>query len=548
MRKSNNKGFSLIEVIVAAAVLTILAVPIVKQLAKALQNNATAKERQAAVESADKLLEYFQKTDKLTLDKGGTNEIALTKPAGLSEFQTHTVACSLYDEDGNPISLFDKDGNPVSYIEYNATDYAASKLTLGRSKTDYDQSIVVDDLNNKVMEAGYRISTSAANPGADWITTNENNVVKYDDTHHVVAAIVEKRGDSEPAYLDPNEVNLGYVQDLDATKIAIIAGDEISLDEQFNDDVYNTVLASVLKNKDKIPDATWSELTDHVVIGDYEGTQLDYNIKRVSTETSRVLYVNLSYEEAAMDPHYVVKVEAFYSTLIYALSVNGVSLAPEQKAVYHYPIYEKEFYTKNAQGEDVPPDIYMIYEPLLRVYSGVTSYVTDDYIVTSYEDDALENADACNFYLVKSAEPSLKDTYVDGNKFISYFNGDNETKIHVVSVAKDDSSNKPMHVYTNIATTPVNPDSAISSYELLADEKEAHFSVDLGIPSDIENNVEFKNDVMTAGLNFKAYSYDDISAVNAGERTEARLYTVRVTLENSKTHDRLYLTGAKGAD
>jgi prepilin-type N-terminal cleavage/methylation domain-containing protein len=48
-----NKGFSLIEVIVAVAILTLLMAPILVQVSKTLSNSAAAKERQYAVENAE---------------------------------------------------------------------------------------------------------------------------------------------------------------------------------------------------------------------------------------------------------------------------------------------------------------------------------------------------------------------------------------------------------------------------------------------------------------------------------------------------------------
>ena len=60
MAKNRNKGFSLIEVIIGVAVLTILLTPVISQLVSTLKTDRLAKEQQYANESATNVLEYAQ--------------------------------------------------------------------------------------------------------------------------------------------------------------------------------------------------------------------------------------------------------------------------------------------------------------------------------------------------------------------------------------------------------------------------------------------------------------------------------------------------------
>ncbi|MGN0435555.1 MAG: prepilin-type N-terminal cleavage/methylation domain-containing protein, partial [Wujia sp.] len=60
MARNKNKGFSLIEIIVAIAIMTLLLTPIIKQLAQTMAVNRQAKEQQYANENAEYVLEYFQ--------------------------------------------------------------------------------------------------------------------------------------------------------------------------------------------------------------------------------------------------------------------------------------------------------------------------------------------------------------------------------------------------------------------------------------------------------------------------------------------------------
>ena len=64
MRRTNNKGFSLVELVVAIAVLSILITPIINKLVASLKLSARAKESQYAYQNAAYVYDYFDKTDK----------------------------------------------------------------------------------------------------------------------------------------------------------------------------------------------------------------------------------------------------------------------------------------------------------------------------------------------------------------------------------------------------------------------------------------------------------------------------------------------------
>ena len=69
MAKTNNKGFSLIEIIIAVAILSILLTPIIKQFANSLETSRKAKALQEANETAVREVEEFQSFSKEELDK-----------------------------------------------------------------------------------------------------------------------------------------------------------------------------------------------------------------------------------------------------------------------------------------------------------------------------------------------------------------------------------------------------------------------------------------------------------------------------------------------
>ena len=60
MVKSNNKGFSLVELIIAAAVFAILVYPITNALIAATKTTSTSTKKQYAVEKAEEIMENFK--------------------------------------------------------------------------------------------------------------------------------------------------------------------------------------------------------------------------------------------------------------------------------------------------------------------------------------------------------------------------------------------------------------------------------------------------------------------------------------------------------
>ena len=63
MTKKNNKGFSLIEVIIAVAVFAILIVPLTSQLISAVNINKKSTKKQYAIDKAEQIMESFKTAD-----------------------------------------------------------------------------------------------------------------------------------------------------------------------------------------------------------------------------------------------------------------------------------------------------------------------------------------------------------------------------------------------------------------------------------------------------------------------------------------------------
>lgn len=105
MKRNNNKGFSLIEVVIALAILILLITPIIHTITQTLYTSAKSKEKQSVAENARYILEYAQKTDYKDIGKDPGTEFpdAIINAEGTIAWAT----CFLYDKNGTQLKQID---------------------------------------------------------------------------------------------------------------------------------------------------------------------------------------------------------------------------------------------------------------------------------------------------------------------------------------------------------------------------------------------------------------------------------------------------------
>jgi len=126
MKKQNNKGFSLIELLIAVAVMTILITPIISQLFETMKVSGQAKEKQYVVDSVDNVLENFRTFDdgQLKVDGDTITDPILGTVKRTASF--NNVTCNLCQQDGSPVS------GSITTIQYNQINYELSDIGLGK--------------------------------------------------------------------------------------------------------------------------------------------------------------------------------------------------------------------------------------------------------------------------------------------------------------------------------------------------------------------------------------------------------------------------------
>lgn len=137
MAKNNNKGFSLVEVIVAIAVFAILIVPLTSQLIGAIRTNETSKKKQYAIEKAEEIMEQFKVCDF-------SKDIRI--PDGNS---TGDYLFTLSNSEKKSMSL--PNGKTVDY----SIDTYKCNLSLGEEYEKYACEVQVNSLAYAVLSGGY---------------------------------------------------------------------------------------------------------------------------------------------------------------------------------------------------------------------------------------------------------------------------------------------------------------------------------------------------------------------------------------------------------
>ncbi|MCM1209709.1 MAG: hypothetical protein NC309_12370, partial [Ruminococcus sp.] len=423
-------------------------------------------------------------------------------------------------------------------VQYTATHYVLNDAKLGAKRHVYGREVVTDDLAAKlaakdVSGQGYKVAygltdAELSNFSGDFELTNEGSIVRY-DSNGFVTAVACNRVDTVS---NPNDTNLGNMQDLDVTKVAIIPGTAQSFDAQAESQFFSITMDKLKEaDYDSWLQAMMHESNDSILnTVDYAGS-LQKVTKIYIDENDNGTPSNKS------DDYYVVKADVYYhsSYSIASLMENGGSATVDETLSYN--VFSQKFYTDRC------PDIYFEYQPYATEYRYGTSpyveYAVDDDIII---DNYVENPDGpVKLYLYKPTADQSNTAYHDGvdDAHAYYTRHGGTTKVRI-NVYKMNSDVKPVDIYTNLYGTSDAGVKVISHNQF----KVAARTIISGIVTDSPK------DVIKANTVRDNYSYSNIKLIEEDTRYADRLLTVTVKLTPKDTDNKMVteikLTGAKG--
>ena len=415
MAKRDNRGFSLIEIIIAVAILTLLIVPIMTQFTNTLSTNRKAKEQQYANENASFVLETFQK-EEVDVTKIMSGGAIITSSGGITANPTSKAAitCQLYLTDGTPVTT------TSGSIEYNAYTYKLDDKKLGAKKTTYNRTVVLDDLTNKIRaqyettlsgKTGYRVAynlteadlanfSSASIGGKSFELTDEGSIVCYNDEGFVVGVACNTTANGDYTS-NPNEQQIASIQNLDSNKVALINGYASNFDQAAESTFYALALDRLkVEDEDSWRQAVLRNDGGILATGEYASSIYKYTVLTVD---------DVKKADGTTHDYYLVKAQVFFNN-----SYRLTKTAAEQPEPYHdstsYVVFAQKFYTTDTQGNPRCPDVYFEYQPYVEEMSMTNGlydslwYGADDYLII---DNKVEGA---NIYLYKPTTDMMQAT------------------------------------------------------------------------------------------------------------------------------------------
>lgn len=593
MAKTNNKGFSLIEIIIAVAILSILLTPIIHQFANSLETSRKAKALQEANETAVYEMEEFQSYSKEKLDE----KYAADDPGNVTQ---HEVEVKLIDMQDDTADV----DHPTKTIKYNVYKYKLPDCEIGAKKDKYTNVVTLDDLASKVRACGgegsgttnYKVAydlteSTRAKYGDDFKLTNEGTVVRYNAEGFIDAVVCTSRnpGGSAVQYVeDANDTNLGYMQDLNKDTDALVLGGISSYDSE----AYSALFSKAMDHLREVDPRSWKQALLNKDNESILTAQSDAN-------TDRLIKIHMDKETKDDKDIYSVKVDVYY---YYKYSLHPSSSNEEIKDtngnqfedIITYTIFSQKFYTEKDSGK--VPNIYFEYQPYcVSGQDANVIYKENDYILFD------NKVDGCKLYLYKpyrdqmnaSADETAYDTYNDAKKdgFVYYTDSNKWTrvKIHLASTSEDnvpsyDKDGKlkagslvPVrtYIYTNLdiggykegATSYeiqyVKEDGATAKKDIpsqfISDDFGGMFTFsgksvnpvlnDITPRKPLANKYEEKKEDADGNISTVESERQVLNTLADDTRKAERLYTITVVMRpNSNTLNTVRLSGAKGAN
>lgn len=595
--KLNNKGFSLIDLIIAVAVMGLLVSPIIAQLGQTLDLSAEAKEKQYVVDSANEVIEYFRKYEDSELVSNVDNEGVL-KITNDPKVDKGTETCFLYDNTGTAVYWTPVGSSAAqNFVVYNYTIYKLNDAQdIGKEQNDYERIVIKSDLNNKLYEAGLAVDYSNKSTSSSIISSlpagftfrSDNSIVQVDpsnieaeryDDSKVTGIVVAERPElsvvdagtgktffEKMNLKDSNDIDIGNIQDLDASKMAIIPGDATSLDYQLETDLTAALVQFASAN----PTTYLGQDADKPAKLNEEIKQLVMNSD--ATTKSRELRLSVTCGKTpsgadALDPngkpmYYHVRCDVYYRIRFSGSELTVFNNYTSTVGHFTYNVLDRDYYVTT------PPDIYLVYEPLLVTTdaTGSATYADTDFISIetdkytsrinvnpSDRDDATtaDGLDPSRLYLIRStanwqkvtgaetADETNVATVYDPTRYYTKNSSGVYERVQIVinQIMKgaDPTLEGRIDVYTNI------------SIKKPSDSLHWQFYVN--------NNPSAYPYAYTGTGNRTSYDYDNIIKVSdekGGTADRLGQYTVTYRRKNKTTGtpegEVTYITGARGAD
>lgn len=222
MRKTNNKGFTMTEVIVAVAVFLILAVPILSQLVISVKNNSKAKSSQYGINVAESEMELFKSVDLNNLAKIYVKTDKTVDGKLVTEYSIPD-ACAIKDGTGKITGVNEDEFMKSTYATPALLEFAKKYPSFSQD----EKGICTFTSSQTLSNADTASAENETNKSFEVVVTLDPEF--YTDSTNGVAGTYNSKRD-------------GAVQNLNKDLQAIIGSDLSVKDQMARDQFWNYVL------------------------------------------------------------------------------------------------------------------------------------------------------------------------------------------------------------------------------------------------------------------------------------------------------------------
>ncbi|MBQ8983952.1 MAG: prepilin-type N-terminal cleavage/methylation domain-containing protein [Lachnospiraceae bacterium] len=449
MKKSNNRGVSLIEILIAVVVFVICITPIINQLAAGIRLGQKADDQQAATDygkSVSESIKQMNLDEIFDLQKGYCDKPSLIKLLELdtSEAITMSVSCDFYSFDETCIKR-DSDGNYLYELDNTKVNGLANKIAKGshikvQAGATPNMTIGTGPEYNSVTDM-YKaldvINLTAANKQALVRQYTITTVTKLNGRKYDVSMVLDNLPFAinslvKTGYTDPNSVNLGNMSSLNADTTAVIIS--TSNYDAVASSAYLASALSAMEQHGNSTKATQLRENNSGVVSEFTSEEL---------RPTKDIYITVS--KGGGSYPYKVECEVVYTGDELA---DRYDIPPSEK-VLSYPAFSQSFKEM--------PDVYLMYNQ----YVYINNYGNDNIHIDNQVSD-----EKVKFYVIRTADQDE-----DHNSLIKSGSNvrdrvDSGTGNYVYrtifDITKSITSN-PVEIYTNIISDRSNVNGSLTT-------------------------------------------------------------------------------------
>lgn len=414
MAKINNKGFSLVEVIVAIAVFAILIIPLTTQLISAVNTNKKTTKKQYAVEMAEELMESFKVCDlkdSITIsdgDSSSSSEYVFTKSS------TETKSVTLPDS---------------TTVPYTINKYTCNDIAIGENFEKYTCEVTVNSAAYAVSSKGYVYDREkdACKVGDDgkYITTrpatgtirnldNKQAAIITGATYTGQGSGVNENNLDNQAFAYFKDIKLDLLKENTVYYNQYLSGSDYFSADYF--DKYTTIKVSKVGSKYVIECSVRYE----------DQTQLTVISSKYTTDSKNVYKPDTAYGEGVVYKQEFDELPPIY--LLYVPAIYNGAYCPSD--------YIK---IDNSAAPDVTPKVY-IFETASKIEDEYKDIICDQFNVSDLEQLVYQNKEYAMDQKKVSVRVNLEAGDADTLKVYANFNIDKtKSNINVLDMSEDEN-------------------------------------------------------------------------------------------------------------